>query len=685
MPKTNLQRKTSYYEKIIAESKKSPLTPMYKDMCSALEELVKFSRELNNPKVKMTAAEFETLQSHYRATKKACSDYLSADITLTTFEKDRKGIIESISRLLDKDMAVLDKCDAKEPGSLSEIIGRSRSHTVHLKEKDVQTVGAALSSRIPLKTPSGKKGFFTPTSIYNIDDKWAAQVESHMAQFKDELDKYPQIKTALEKIKTDPNIMDEFCTFTPHDKYEAYIGYTKRPIVRMKMANVGRMLGLAPTAEAAEKIMDNDVMGVKKAVINIVNSMAHLANQYSIMRLSGINKGSNISHRNCAMSDVADLFGCSDLVAKSVPMKIKIDGREVEGVFMETVEGSDVNNIKEDDIILKANRDSFNSPRAMMQLTELQVLDYICGNTDRHGGNIIYKFGKDKQGQVVLKGIQGIDNDCSFGRICPKPGVDVMKLVNPEKMQYITPRMMNKLQTITPEALEMQLAHYNFSKSEKAALKQRLQNVKDAIANRTILPADKAFWEANPIAYAGTMEGNYLHRIQKTALKSLDGYQKPEGAQYKEIHYMKDRRQSNKVLLDRADKVAEFRDKMNKVKKLFNSSEYNMMEKRFKLVERFSKQLKAESKGRAENVSEDISYKLEKAYEELADKTLRYINLKKLVPSTGKGILRREFAQELMEFADDTLQEMTKNPELESENAKNQPAEIENSADEKTL
>ena len=210
MPKTNLQRKTSYYEKIIAESKNSPLATKYNEMCSALEELVRFSSELNNPKVKMTAAEFETLQSHYRATKKACSDYLSADITLTTFEKDRKGIIESISRLLDKDMAVLDKCDAKEPGSLSEIIGRSRSYTVHLKEKDVQTVGAALSSRIPLKTPSGKKGFFTPTSIYNIDDKWAAQIESHMAQFKDELDKYPQIKTALEKIKTDPNIMDEF-------------------------------------------------------------------------------------------------------------------------------------------------------------------------------------------------------------------------------------------------------------------------------------------------------------------------------------------------------------------------------------------------------------------------------------------------------------------------------------------
>lgn len=677
MPKTNLQRKTSYYEKIIAESKNSPLSPMYKDMCSALEELVKFSRELNNPKVKMTAAEFETLQSHYGATKKACSDYLSADITLTTFEKDRKGIIESISRLLDKDMAVLDKCDTKEPGSLSEIIGRSRSHTVHLKEKDVQMVGAALSSRIPLKTPNGKKGFFTPTSFYNIDDKWKAQIENHMAQFKDEMDKYPQIKAVLERLKTDPKLIEEFCMYTPHDKYEAYIGYTNRQVVRMKMANVGRMLGIGKDDKEAIKIMDDDKTGIKLAAIHVIDSMAHLANQYGMMLLSGIAKGSNISHRNCAMSDVADLLGCNDLIAKSVPMKIVVDGREVEGVFMETVEGSDVNNIREDDIILKANRDSFNSPEASMQLTELQVLDYICGNTDRHGGNIIYKFGKDKQGQVVLKGIKGIDNDCSFGRVCPKPGTDVIKLVNPEKMQYITPRLMHKLESITPEALEMKVAHYNFSKSEKKALKQRLQNVKDAIASKTILPADKNFWEEYPIAYTYTKEGNYLNRIQKTALNSVDGYKKPKDAQYKEIHYMKDRRESNKVLLDRADKIAEFRDKMNRVKKLFNSSEYNMMEKRFNLVEKLSKQLKAESKGKAENISEDVAYKLEKAYEELADKTLRYINLKKLVPATGKGILRREFAQELMEFADDTLQEMTKNPELDSENAKNQPEEIE--------
>ena len=69
--------------------------------------------------------------------------------------------------------------------------------------------------------------------------------------------------------------------------------------------------------------------------------------------------------------------------------------------------------------------------------------------------------------------------------------------------------------------------------------------------------------------------------------------------------------------------------------------------------------------------------KLEKAYEELADKTLRYINLKKLVPSTTRGMMRRDFAQELMEFADDTLQEVTQKPELESKTEINKPAEIE--------
>ena len=100
MPKTNLQNKVSYYARIIEESKKSPLTPQYKAICDALEKLVDFSKKLNNPEVKMNAGEFAQLQDHYRATQNACRDYFGSNIEFTEFEKNRSGIMKSISRLL---------------------------------------------------------------------------------------------------------------------------------------------------------------------------------------------------------------------------------------------------------------------------------------------------------------------------------------------------------------------------------------------------------------------------------------------------------------------------------------------------------------------------------------------------------------------------------------------------------
>ncbi len=45
----------------------------------------------------------------------------------------------------------------------------------------------------------------------------------------------------------------------------------------------------------------------------------------------------------------------------------------------------------------------------MSQITDIQVLDFICGNTDRHFGNLMYGF--DKNGKLML---QAFDNDTSL-------------------------------------------------------------------------------------------------------------------------------------------------------------------------------------------------------------------------------------------------------------------------------
>ena len=158
----------------------------------------------------------------------------------------------------------------------------------------------------------------------------------------------------------------------------------------------------------------------------------------------------------------------------------------------------------------------------------------------------------------------------------------------------------------------------------------------------------------------------------------MEGYKRdPRYAKYNEINYMKDRRESNKVLLAKGDEIARLREKMDNAKaRFFNSSEYNMMKKRFEQVEKLSKELKKDYDGHPERIPGEKAAQLEKAYTELAEKTFRYIQLKKIVPSSVNGQKRIAFAQDLMEFAGDTLQEMNKKPEMQNAKKNDEPKEI---------
>ena len=58
---------------------------------------------------------------------------------------------------------------------------------------------------------------------------------------------------------------------------------------------------------------------------------------------------------------------------------------------------------------------NYETGAAKSQMADLQVLDLICGNVDRHSRNIFYDIREDENHRLYLAGIQGIDNDTSFG------------------------------------------------------------------------------------------------------------------------------------------------------------------------------------------------------------------------------------------------------------------------------
>ena len=142
-----------------------------------LEGLVNISNQLNEANRKLTEEEFNNLKQIYAQTENAFNDYFKDEAKFKGLEVSRAGILKDILKVLKKDIKELDACDPKEPGTLSEIIDRSRSHMITISEKDISTIGGNLSERIPIKSNKGPKGFFTRKTYFNPDNEWSKKLE----------------------------------------------------------------------------------------------------------------------------------------------------------------------------------------------------------------------------------------------------------------------------------------------------------------------------------------------------------------------------------------------------------------------------------------------------------------------------------------------------------------------------
>ena len=110
----------------------------------------------------------------------------------------------------------------------------------------------------------------------------------------------------------------------------------------------------------------------------------------------------------------------------------------------------------------------------------LQVLDYICGNIDRHPGNILYQFGEDKNGKAVLKGICGIDNDTSFGIRTFTENKGIKDITSLPSIKNISRSCYETLLNFPVDALRVVLAD-KLTKEELDAVCQRAELLKQRV------------------------------------------------------------------------------------------------------------------------------------------------------------------------------------------------------------
>ena len=660
MAKTNLQRNTSLYEKIIKDAENSPHAKDYQDVCKKLKKLVEISKNLKNNSRKMTPDQYKTLTESYEKVKAACDGYFQKQNEFSDFEKKRAEIFQDIATVLEKDIAVLKSCDPKAPISLSEVWEKSRTHRIILNKDKLETVGGALSSRKPIRLNDGRKGFFTPINTYNQDAKWTEKLKTYEDTFGGISE---ECKGKLDLLKHD----EAFQIAVSRCIWKKPVTKDKRndPEVNQRVLNLACELGMGKSEDEV-KALFSEKPQLYDSMIDFMNSVIGIAGQQRIMAISGIKKGDTISTRNCAMTDVAKMLGCQKLLANSTKMTVVIGDEEIQGVFMETAEGSDTHRIKKDDLLLRAKPSSFGSVNGIQQVLDLQVLDFICGNTDRHTANMCYKFKKINSKDVMFTGIQGIDNDCAFGRVKPSPDKPIMKLVNPQDMKYITQTMFKKLKSFDKNALELKLAHYNFSNEEIEAVWDRYQMIMDALKNRKILVVKRSDLELNPPTREDGKK-NYIGYIFKMAEKCAYKDYHDMVNEDNKIKYAQEVYSANHIMLENEDAIKKLRDEMNNAKaRIFNTSEYNLMAGNFEKIEELTKKIKEIG---PDNVSAEMTDELTKAYVGLAETTTKYMMLKSVVPSTERGEKRLAFARHLKSFADITLEKMGVQFEKEEKSA----------------
>ena len=187
---------------------------------------------------------------------------------------------------------------------------------------------------------------------------------------------------------------------------------------------------------------------------------------------------STLGSRGGAMSAVADLLGVPKVLARARPLTFKGAGREeVKGVFMERAKGMDPENLSAEAEQVSEESMKNTDGKAMKDLADLQVLDFICGNVSRDQSNMFYQF----DGNHKLTGVQGVNTDCAFGLFVPKDGSNHKHLVGTDNMRCVSASVFKRVMSLDGPTLKYALRGYGLSSKELNAAAKRLEFLKQEL------------------------------------------------------------------------------------------------------------------------------------------------------------------------------------------------------------
>lgn len=526
-----------------------------------------------------------------------------------------------------------------------------------------EKAGASMSSRqrMKIKMEDGNeiKGYFTPVSVLGAKGKYNDTLDMLIERYSEKPnDPVAQGMTAFYSAMKERCSLEKFCSFcsnlanveTSKEVLEAH------PLVKMEninaLARFARSLGLDnETVTLISGAGLAELMGSSDELMKEVIRQPDVEENNNDI---GIATGSNLNRRNNAMTGVADLLGIGSSIARSVNMTTVNGKKQTSGTFMLNAEGLDT-------MQLVPSRPGFGrkiltiAPEGLRSMNNLQILDYLCANVDRHGKNFLYQT--DCSGnEIKITGIQGIDNDMSFGEVDHRGETQIRRMSCLPDIKVIDRELAENVMKLRPENLERVMREQGLSAGEINCAKLRLSDLKEWICAGRIDVVSGRDWENVRLAdlNAGKKSDNIFavnaRRIDVYNFKQLPYYRQHPVNRAEENGNERELKASSSVTENTAaqfksqiSRLNEIRDSFIKTDVSDNSPEFDRMYKALgKLIDYTDRlsQSKKEITDREYNTLSDI-------YADTQKKTADYIRLKKAVPSTSRGKKRLDLAKNL--------------------------------------
>ena len=456
------------YARRISEAVGNDTSEDYIEFAFRFAQLFENLKMLQNGKV--DEATMQVLRSQYGSILEQADKYLSGAPD-NELEQARREMVREVSNAAGADLKVISEKTflRNEEGeavsmTLDDIYSAARNIHMSYRDQDVEHVGGNMSQRDVLEADMLKKDaplkdvkyVFTERENEPTDyDNMAPSVDLIIRTFRG---KYKERNSETEALHS-------FMDWLETDQGKAY--FVNDFMGKDRMRSISRMLfrnmetEVDPNMEAKELITkliktskgiaedDNSAEKKKKKSKKPVYKLDDLIRLFLMdacmawgsrdnmlgMNLSAkIDAGANKDKRNIAMSITAKYIGTDDVIAHSVGATVVKDGVEKQGTLMEWVEdgvstAEMVQQIGNGDI-----REVMDEPEIIKQLSDIQVTDWICGNIDRHSGNIAFKKNEDGKYDRVI----GIDNDASFGKLTTADvKFGVQSLASPEEIRVM--------------------------------------------------------------------------------------------------------------------------------------------------------------------------------------------------------------------------------------------------------